>query len=262
MTEAQLYNLLMNNAAYRNYLEQDDYKNLYNKVCKENSITPKELTQFLTGAGIRVVRDGKIPPQVYKDSKVNSFNFSDIKEVGTGAFMGSTLKEADLRNVNVVQSYAFMNSAISELRLPKTGTIMTGAFGHCVNLKELYIPPQLELKERAFEACTNLEEIFIEEGRNDFPLGVFAGIPAVPIVYIPGENPVKALKMFCSNVNFVNRYSQGEFRYVPRDSGNQKKKINILMIIGEENPQVVRAIKSALQDELYGLTINNIKFTG
>ena len=268
MTDGEIYNLLMNSAKYREYLENDNYKRLFAEVCHgdywETRPTPAELAKFLTAADIKIVQDGKIPPQAYKDSGTTSFNFSNINEVGTGAFMGSKLESADLRNVKSIQSYAFMNSDISEVNLPKNGKVFFGAFGHCQKLTELYIPPHTELAPRAFEACTNLEEVFIEEGRTDFPEGVFNGVKSLPIIYVPADKAVEALNMFASDIDMVRQYDHREGRssYKPYHT-SVVKKINIVMVIGPEDQSVKDNILNAIKNgALSALKVNNIRFTG
>lgn len=258
MTERDIYNLLMNNAKYRKYLETNDYKRLFAEVCNDDrhgsAPTPKELSQFLLNANIKIVRDGIVPPQAYKDSSIKTFDFKDVKKIGVGAFMNTPLETADLRNVSDIQAYAFMNSQITELVLPKEGTIGYGAFGHCQGLTELYIPPMCKLSGRCFEACTNLEEVFIEDGRTEFTPGVFTNVNSISVVYIPKD--IAVLTMFTDNAAITRQELNYAHRSVVNIEGKRSFKINNLIVLGEEDPEFVKQLSD------YRIQVNNVKFTG
>ena len=260
MTDQEIYRTLMNNAKYREYLENNDYQKLFVEFLNnEDDVSAQELSQFLLNANIKLVRNGVVPPQAYKGTNVKTFDFSDVKKISTGAFMGSQLEKADLRSVEEIQPYAFMNSAIEELILPKAGKVASGAFSHCMNLTELYLPPELEIDSRAFDACQNLEEVFIEDGRTNFAPGVFQNIEGIAVIYMPKN--LEALQMFLSNAIIDwTRLSTGNFGYARRSGQRANFKINHLCIIGPEDPDFLDLLKKNLT--IPGIKVNNITFTG
>lgn len=211
-------------------MSKNSYTNQY-----EHFISPKQLTDILTECGIRIVRDGVIPPQVYKDSSIQSFDFSDVKRIGTGAFANSGITSVVLAKDQVVEPYAFMNSAVEELKVSSKVTLGNGAFLRCNNLKELYIPAGTKLQNNVFATCVNLEEVVIDDGRTEFTPGVFAHVRSIPILYVP-RNP-DVFDMF-----------------------SDLKRVRSLNIIGPRDEAVEAEIKKAISSR--NITVNELDFTG
>ena len=254
----------MDNKEYTDLLDREDFKRFYAKILSEygqqqkadnpwygnKPLTARDVTSLLMGAGINPVTDGVVPPQLFAGDKgQKQYNFSRINRVGTGAFMNSSLETADLRHVKYIDGFAFMHTPIKELYLAEDAVIGQNAFSGCGALEELYIPAGVTFLDRkgttaennysgAFSLCGGLTDVFIEDGRTQWPFGVFDKITQIPVVYIP-----KALK--AGNL----------FMQMP--SPMKKMKINHLVITSEPDDKFIEDFKQVWDDKFI---INHFEF--
>lgn len=99
-----------------------------------------------------------------KNQKEKKLVFDDrYREIGEEALKNNIrITEAEFgKTLKIIGKKSFLNcTALRKITLEKAEKIYGGAFGGCVNLKEIYFPPAFEyLGKRAFCECKRLKKI-------------------------------------------------------------------------------------------------------
>ena len=118
-----------------------------------------------------------------------------IKELGFGAFSGSSIHKFDFSSLERVE----LSKSLSKIE--------PYAFGGCENLNDIEIPDNIvEIGSSAFIGCKNLKQINLPEGLEEIASAVFSGCRALESITIP--EGVKKFDLYafdgCKNLKQIN----------------------------------------------------------
>ena len=148
-----------------------------------------------------------IKEEAFKKTKIESFDFTGISEIGTHAFEAcKNLKYVNLENVQkigvsaflycsnleavtlndqaYIADYAFSCTAIRSIVL-KSEIIEVGVFDECTKLKNLVLENTKEIRTKAFKDCRSLEVVKIPKTCTSIWSRAFEGCTNLKVVYLP-----------------------------------------------------------------------------
>lgn len=109
----------------------------------------------------------------FQKSNIGNIKFnSNIEKIGMEAFVGSQIKELNLKDSNIryISVNSFISSALESINLSGCNdiTIDVCAFNQCLNLKSIVLPSVFSIRKFAFGGCVNLQHIKYEGNVKDF----------------------------------------------------------------------------------------------
>lgn len=186
---------------YIEQIDNNDWRNIYNKAVDELDSYTGELTLTLLEARINPLDHLDYIPQMYlHSSDIKAFDIpSHIKTIDSAAFAQSDLEGKFIipNSVETINYRAFRSCInLEEIHfLDNVAQIESEAFIDCTNLKRIYLPHALhEIGTRCFFNCNRLKDIYYDGTYEDWE-NLWIGLAAfgTNLIQSPNASSTKIL---------------------------------------------------------------------
>lgn len=172
-------------------------RNVFTKTPKINSIKVEAENKHFDSRdecnGIINTKDNKL---LYGCSK--TIIPDSVTEIGENAFQEcTTLKEIDIKNVEIICENAFLGCTLLEkicMNNNKLKIISKNAFKSCSAIETIELPDSVKNIERgAFSNCKSLKSINIPSGLKNIGFDLLKGCNSLKFIYIPKDSKIFAI---------------------------------------------------------------------